>query len=210
MNQSQHQDQQKRPFLSAQVTVKFFHNSIEQSNALCATLGITEKSIRSRREDMVIEKRHEEMMRSQNKEEVRPGVADSGDQVFGKDGLRNAMVSSLIVDMLQKGFRIVDAKRVRKPKKVNGQYVPGKFAYITEIYFTSVEQDSPAIEQSEQFITTMLQRLEGSVWQFCHVWDNGGTFTVNCAGGEQTSLPRVVNVLGWNGSQIVNTSKSRA
>jgi len=163
------------------VVLNFFHDSIEESDALIKALGdVQERVIRSKLADQKNEDRHTEWMRTRNEPALRSGRGDSGYQVFGSNGLNGVTLVMFLRNLLMDGMKIVQTLRERKPKRKNGKIVPNQFKYVVEIHFACDEEPIP---NDARTTTGLMVYCETMSFNICHVWDNGGRINVILTGG---------------------------
>ncbi len=178
-------DDANRKFPVDMVQVNIHWKSGEEAKALLDMLGVTtDMEQRSIEADQRVDEARKLQANKQGMPQARPGRGDTGTQVFGKNGLTNVDVSTLIPALTAAGLKASVATHISQPQRerATGKVIPGKTKHVVRIVFEAgddaTEVDGLAL-RLEAF-------LRGMGAQFLHVWQNDFSDTVNLVGGFTT------------------------
>lgn len=190
--------------LPSSVLVRVHSSRPEEAQALAKKLRLRPKkefkadTISPEASELTDEARKLERVKKHLGLAPRENRGDTGEQVFGSNGVPNSEVGQLIRDLLAQGYRFTNVHYQDQPLwskrkgKDTGRHArefdlkTGKDVTIMKTVTTftfSLDQDEES--QDKQFLAEVLTHFDGAAYRRCDIWWKNGNRpdTVNLSGG---------------------------
>lgn len=156
---------------------------------MIGALGLRKKEPLTKTAAELVEEKRKGEMQDKRISQTRQGRGDTGNQVFGKDGLANVEIKTMVDDLIKEGYVLVAAFYQKVPirDRKNGAFITKemrdseyKHKFVMRFIFSSEPREEPLPDKA---LNRLRSFLANKSFRYCHVWQNDYSDTINLAGG---------------------------